>query len=195
MDASACIRRSYVESLCEGRSLLVGTGCNCIPALLKAYNIDVVVALFEHDECPDEVIAALDNARRQDVAVYHLPVRDYSIEPVYNVVEAARMAAQAIAAGKAVLVSCYGGCGRTGTVISLLNIVYRCMEYGQVVNYYAARRGCGPESSEQYALLYQASRITENCGCRNVLRNGNSSYDPLCVLKGLLGYAAGVSGY
>ncbi|AEM38778.1 hypothetical protein Pyrfu_0909 [Pyrolobus fumarii 1A] len=177
----AC-NRSYVESLCGGKVLLIGTGCNCIPELVKKYHVDVVIGLFESWECdiPGRLVT------------YHLPVRDFSVEPLFNVVTAVKLAARHLARGESVLIACRGGCGRTGTVISLFNIVYRCMGYRDAVDHYVRLRGCGPETPDQHSLLYKASEIAANAGCEPLIGKDAcrkpSSYDPDFVLEAILEY-------
>ncbi len=191
---SMCLRESYVESLCSGRSLLVGTGCNCIPQLIRHYQVDVVVALFEDAECDKSVVDyAVRNAK-----FYHYPIQDYTVQPLLNIIEAVKTIAFHLRRGEAVLVACYGGCGRTGTVISLYNIVYRCMSYEEAVSHYTRLRGCGPESPDQHALLYKAAELAGNHGCRDVSCGAGGpgdraypAYDPVRVLESLAVYAEG----
>jgi len=179
----------YVESLCKGRSLVIGTGCNCIQELVEKYNADAIITLYESWECDahDEIVA---EARRGRYQLYHLPVQDRTVNPLGHIIEAVRTLARLVVLGRAVIVSCYGGCGRTGTVITLFNIVYRCMGFEQALEHYYRQRGCGPETPEQEALLYEASRIAGNLcreplvdkdGCRVYTR----SYDPEFVLEKL----------
>ncbi len=186
-----CIRESYVESLCGGRSLLVGTGCNCIPQLIDHYQVDVVVALFEDWECDEDII----DYAKQNTRLYRYPVQDFTVQPLLNIIRAVETIALHVRRGDAVLVACYGGCGRTGTVISLYNIVYRCMGYEEAISHYTRLRGCGPESPDQQALLYKAAELASNYGCCDVSCGDGGScstdYEPARVLMSLMEYAEG----
>ncbi len=184
-----CRRSSYIESFCRGRSLLIGTGCGCILELVEEYNIDAVVTLYESWEC-DLHAEIVEMAKRGRYSLYHFPIQDFTVNPLKHVIEATRTIARLLARGYTVLVSCYGGCGRTGTVITLFNIVYRCMDFEEALTRYYRLRGCGPESPDQETLLYEASRIARNA-CREPLfteegcRLYSRDYDADFVLRSL----------
>lgn len=181
--------RFYLRSFCSGRSLLVGTGCGCIRQAVDDYNVTDAIILFERYECGDEPFEAL---REMRVNVYHLPVRDFSAEPLENILEAVRLIGRLLPAGRTVLVSCQGGCGRSGTVISLFNIVYNCMGYQEALKEYYERRGCGPESDDQHALLYKAWQIAQNMGCEGTVCGERRGYNPEQVLNKIYEYARSV---
>ena len=163
----------------------MGTGCDCIPDALSRYTIDDAILLFERFECDDEIV---DTLREQGVHIHWLPIRDFSIEPLGNVLTAARLLGELIEQGRGVLVSCRGGCGRTGTVIILYNIVYNCAEFNDALREYYSARGCGPETHDQHALLYKAWQIAQATGCTGVVCS-QRSYDPRRVFEEVYEYA------
>ena len=178
--------RYYLRSFCNGRSLLVGTGCGCIPEAVDKFSIDDAIILFERVECETNVVEYL---RERSIRIYHLPVQDFTVQPLENILQAVRLIGKLLEEGRGVLVSCQGGCGRTGTVIALFNIVYNCMDYRDAVTDYYEMRGCGPESDEQHALLYKTWQIVNALGCRGRFCGERRGYSPELALEKIYEYA------
>ena len=178
--------RYYLRSFCGGRSLLIGTGCGCIPEAVERFNVDDAIILFESLECETDVLEYL---REKGVRVYHLPVQDFTVQPLENILQAVRLIGRLLEEGRSVLVSCQGGCGRTGTVVSLFNIVYNCMGYEEALDDYYGRRGCGPESDEQHALLYKAWQIVDAMGCNGGVCSERRGYRPELAIAKIYEYA------
>ncbi len=163
------------------RPLLIGTGCDCIPEAVSRYNADVVVALYESWECDVEI--------PDSVYHYHVPVRDFSVEPLDHVLEAVAIIARELCRGRTVVVSCRGGCGRTGTVIALFNIVFNCVDVRGALEEYYEKRGCGPEAVDQETLLYVAERISAGYGCSRLCCRRGEVERGLHVLEAIRSYA------
>jgi len=95
------------------------------------------------------------------------------VEPLEHVLSAAALVARLLCEGKTVVVACRGGCGRTGTVVSLFNIVFNCMGSREALEEYRGKRGCGPETVDQETLLHIAERIAAGYGCRRLCCSGD----------------------
>ncbi len=128
----------YTENIFKYNNLYGGP-----PYLVEAVDPEVVVSLTRR------IVARSSST----LYVYHYPIRNLHVEPIYNVGKALEAIDYHLRQGHKVYVHCLGGCGRTGTVISTYLIVFHKYGYREAVEEYLRQRGCSIESYEQEAFL------------------------------------------
>jgi len=119
------------------------------PYLVDEVDPDVVISLAAH-------VVAKSRSTRQ---VYHFPIRDFHVEPIYNIGYALEKISYHISRGDSVYVHCLGGCGRTGTVISAYLILFHGYSYQEAIHEFVSQRGCSIESYEQELFLEVLDRL------------------------------------
>lgn len=87
---------------------------------LKAIGVDVVINLMEPDEKNTQGKSFFDYSdylKRFDITTYRLPIVDLSVPTVDEMNQIIRLIDLNLKAGKTVYFHCWGGVGRTGTVL------------------------------------------------------------------------------
>ena len=116
------------------------------------------------------VVVALDE-RYCDVADVCAALRDYSITPVYNVALAVAAALDSLREYSEVGICCAGGCGRTGTVASIVIALADDISAREAMERFSRERGkqC-PETAEQERLVKTVVRLAERHGIEKTLK-------------------------
>lgn len=116
------------------------------------------------------VVVALDE-RYCDVADVCAALRDYSITPVYNVALAVAAALDSLREYGEVGICCAGGCGRTGTVASIVIALADNISAIEAMERFSRERGkqC-PETSEQERLVRTVVELARIHGVEKTLK-------------------------
>lgn len=125
------------------------------PYLVNEVNPDAVISLASR------IVARAVNTRY----IYHYPIRNLHVEPVYNIGYALEKIDYHINRNETIYVHCLGGCGRTGTVVSAYLILFHRYRYRDAVFEFLRQRGCTIESFEQEFFLKILDRLS-NMTCR-----------------------------
>ena len=137
-------------------------------------NIDVVINLMEEVEVDynDEIIENYSSTlyeeaakRNKKIEIYRYPIKDLSIPTENQMIAILNKIDEQIAVGKKVYLHCWGGVGRTGTVIGSYLIRHGYSEPANVIetiNYLKRTTSISerdsPETGEQYQFILNWSR-------------------------------------
>ena len=132
---------SDVEDLEEWRR----EGVRAVVVLLESHELDYLGGLN----------AYLELLRERGFEVLHSPIRDFYIPTVEQCLEIVEWIGRRVEEGKPVLVHCYGGLGRSGTVAACY-LVYRYrMEPGEAIGLVRERRRGAIESPIQVGFVFK----------------------------------------
>ena len=151
------LRGEYAE-IVEG--LFAGEGC------IEPPSVDAVVCL--EPSCRVKMGGAEE---------YCYPIMDGSVEPLEKFVEALLKLMELLDRGMRVYVHCMAGCGRTGTLVAGYLILRRGLSAEEAVGLFRWRRGCGPETWEQFEFLYALEHLVRRIGVDAAINLLGSSRD------------------
>lgn len=117
---------------------------------MKANGIKVIISL--------ETDYPVPNFAEFDIEHYEIPVSDFGTPTEDAVVEFIEILRKSMSEGKPVLVHCYAGCGRTGTMLALAEIyLYGEREGNRAIRKVREVRSCAIETfSQEQAIRYHA---------------------------------------
>lgn len=132
---------------------------------------EIVEGLFAGEGCIEppsvDAVVCLEPSCRVKVSgveEYCYPIMDGSVEPLEKFVEALLKLAELLDKGMRVYVHCMAGCGRTGTLVAGYLILQRGLSAEEAVSLFRWRRGCGPETWEQFEFLYALEHLVGRSG-------------------------------
>jgi len=99
---------------------------------------------------PDEVVEAM---RELGMAHYVIPVEDFSAPTVEELEQAVRTIEEHASRGEKVVVHCFMGCGRTGTILAAY-FVWQGAEPDRAIRDIRSLRPCSIETESQEAVIY-----------------------------------------
>lgn len=123
----------------------------------KREGVRAVVVLVESHElgCLGGVDVYLELFRERGFEVLHSPIRDFYVPTIEQCLEIVEWIGRRVDEGKPVLVHCYGGLGRSGTVAACY-LVYRYgVEPEEAVRVVRERRRRAIESPVQVGFIFK----------------------------------------
>lgn len=128
------------------------------------------------DDVIDEVppgtpIVALAKQSCREAGVICAPIDDFDVEPIYNVALAIAAALDALEKHGRVGICCTGGCGRTGTVASILLAYVEGLDPDEAMQRFSEKRGkeC-PETEEQRKVVRVVATLLKRHGPERTLK-------------------------
>jgi len=120
-------------------------GVRAVVVLLESHELDYLGGLD----------AYLELLRERGFETLHSPVRDFYVPTVEQCLEIVKWIEERVEEGKPVLIHCYGGLGRSGTVAACY-LVYRYrMEPGEAIGAVRERRRGAVESPVQAGFVFR----------------------------------------
>lgn len=117
-------------------------------AFLSQFFDSVVVLVEEH-----ELVYDLDLWRKFNVDLYHVPIPDFHAPHLLTVYNVAKWIDRAINEDKRVLIHCYGGLGRSGTIAAGYLVYANGLEWREAINHVRLCRPGAIEVLGQQAVL------------------------------------------
>ncbi|MCS7103588.1 MAG: dual specificity protein phosphatase family protein [Candidatus Korarchaeum sp.] len=135
---------SFIDQFVAGSALL-----SSIEEIdwLAANGITAVISLVELS--PDV------KGRLEELGIEHFsfPVDEFEAPPIEVLHRIVSLIVGRVDAGRKVLVHCFAGCGRTGTVLASY-LIYKGMTPEEAISHLNFRRPCSLESQTQYNSLW-----------------------------------------
>ncbi|HDD64374.1 MAG: hypothetical protein DRJ32_02645 [Thermoprotei archaeon] len=145
----------------------------------------VVVLVEDHEvdtfESIDEYFRILE---KYDLDYIHEPVRDFSPPSLEQTIFIVKWIEENIRNNRPVLVHCYGGIGRTGTVVAQFLVYYERLEPEEAINRVRAVR---PGSVEEFSQVVAVYNFHRYCLAKNYKLDNENSKDNLLVCPKCLG--------
>jgi len=91
-------------------------------------------------------------------------VYEGGVEPFQSFVGALLKLVDLRARGLRVYVHCRTGCGRSGSLIASYLVLVEGYSAGDAIDLFRLKRGCGPESWEQYEFVYALDNLVSRVG-------------------------------
>jgi len=114
-----------------------------------AENFDAVVVLVEDYELP----YPLDEWEKKGVEVLHSPIPDFTAPSVEQLLEILRWIDTRVREGKKVLIHCFGGLGRSGTVATAWLMYSKGLSFREALRRVRSIRHGAVETQEQLEVL------------------------------------------
>ncbi|MCY3413870.1 MAG: dual specificity protein phosphatase family protein [Candidatus Heimdallarchaeota archaeon] len=112
---------------------------------LQEQGIDIIINLTS-EPTPDKYA--------EEFELIHLPIPDYTVPDSETIDRFYKLVEEAEKQNKKVLVHCFAGCGRTGTMLSLWSLRKNKVRNGtEAIRYIRTKRPCSIETEEQEAFV------------------------------------------
>ncbi len=119
-----------------------------------AEDFDAVVVLVEDYELP----YSLDEWEKRGVEVLHSPIPDFTAPSLDQLLEILRWIERNVHEGKRVLIHCFGGLGRSGTVATAWLIYSKGLSLREALRRVRSIRPGAVEAREQFEVLRELER-------------------------------------
>ncbi len=127
---------------------------------LRSSGITTIVSLEPMDDHLEE------EARSLGIRVVRMSVPEFSPPSMDDMLRFISMVEEERRRGGRVLVHCYAGCGRTGTIVAAY-LVHRGISAGEAIERIRALRPCSIESISQESSIYWFERVISSERSRN----------------------------
>jgi protein-tyrosine phosphatase len=115
---------------------------------LKKKGITNVVCLVEEHELPFRNVKEYEEIlSKYGIELKHFPIKDFYAPSLEYLIKIIKYIDEKIKENKKVLVHCYGGLGRTGTIVASFLVYYKKISAEEAINYVRRIR---PGSVESY---------------------------------------------
>jgi len=117
---------------------------------IKNQGINSVLCLVEESELYFESIEEYENIlKKYNIELKHIPIKDFNAPTLNQIIEAVKWIEFNIKNNKKVLVHCFGGLGRTGTIISSFLVYYKRISADEAIEFVRLLRPGSVESFSQ----------------------------------------------